>query len=144
MMKGDIVVIIIVVIGIAMLLYVFWSMAVPFGRSLLEEKVEGPKVEMTSNSALGVPMPKFSTGNVGTIVARALQGFLGILGASIPGLMTLWCASKFNFSTPEHQRTEKGEPEPVYRVYRTPTDSKVSAMPEVSALKTLNSRVLYI
>jgi len=51
---------IIIMVGIAMLAYVFVSMAVPFGRSLLEMKVEGPRVEMTS--VQGLPVPSFSAG----------------------------------------------------------------------------------
>ena len=145
--------IIIIMAGIAMLAYVFVSMAVPFGRSLLEMKVEGPRVEVTS--VQGVPVPSFSAGNISTVIAEAFLGILGILGACIPGFLLLYVSSKFRFEEvvvrEEPEQTATPAPTSTFpqTTAATPITPNLRApvltgTPEESALRTLCKGPIYI
>lgn len=148
--------IIMMMVGIAMLTYVFVSMAVPFGKSLLEMKVEGPKVEMTMQGS-PFPFPSFSAGNLGTVIAKAVIGIMGIIGACIPGFLLLYASSKFKFEEvvvrEEPEQTAAPAPTsistfpqttaatPIMPNLRTPV---LMGTPEESALRTLSSGITYL
>lgn len=145
--------IIIITVGIAMLAYVFVSMAVPFGKSLLEMKVEGPKVGMTS--VQGVPVPSFSAGNIGTVIAEAFLRILGILGACIPGFLLLYASSKFRFEevVVREEPEQTAAPAPTSTFPQTTAATPImpnlrapvlTGTPEESALRTLSSGITYL
>ena len=146
--------IIMIMVGIAMLTYVFVSMAVPFGKSLLEMKVEGPKVEMTMQGS-PFPFPSFSAGNLGTVIAKAVIGIMGIIGACIPGFLLLYVSSKFRFEEvvvrEEPEQTATPAPTSTFpqTTAATPITPNLRApvltgTPEESALRTLCKGPIYI